>query len=123
MNRYFIRKILKNALICFFACWVVYFIREQAKGYIALAALHFTVSGAEEIYADGEPVTGKNAEVRRWFFTFRNIRTGYTDSLGIIFLSTPDRVGDGGRQGVYRLGKRPGVFQIQYKSRRQIFQL
>lgn len=83
MNGYFIRKILKNALICFFACWLIYFIREQANGYIALAALHLTVNGAEEMYADGEPVTGKNAEVRRWFFTFRNIRTGYTDPLGI----------------------------------------
>ena len=54
MNRYFIRKILKNALICFFACWVVYFILEPPKEYVALAAVRLTINGAEEIYMDGE---------------------------------------------------------------------
>ena len=73
MNRYFIRKILKNTLICLFACWLIYFIREQANGYIALAAVRLTINGAEEIYMDGELLTGHKDEVKKWIESFKNV--------------------------------------------------
>lgn len=73
MNRYLLKKTLKNLLICFFACWVVYFILEPPKEYVALAAVRLTINGAEEIYMDGELLSGHKGEVKKWIASFKNV--------------------------------------------------
>ncbi len=73
MTAYLLKKILKNILICLFACWVVYFILEPPKEYIALAAVRLTINGAEEIYMDGELLTGHKDEVKKWIASFKNV--------------------------------------------------
>ena len=73
MTAYLLKKILKNILICLFACWVVYFILEPPKEYIALAAVRLTINGAEEVYMDGELLTGHKDEVKKWIASFKNV--------------------------------------------------
>ena len=85
MTAYLLKKILKNALICLFACWVVYFILEQANGCTALAALNLTVNSAE-IYMDGEPLNGQLAEVRKWLLSFKNVGNFEVDPAAIYYL-------------------------------------
>ena len=85
MTAYLLKKILKNALLGFLACWVVYFILEQANGCTALAALNLTVNSAE-IYMDGEPLNGQLAEVRKWLLSFKNVGNFEVDPAAIYYL-------------------------------------
>lgn len=81
MDRYLIRKILKNILICLFGCWLIYFIYTELEGHIALAAVR--LSPWENLSADGKVIHGHEDEIRKWLSSFKDIASYHDDPLAM----------------------------------------
>ena len=101
---YSLKKILKNALLAFFACWLIYFIYTELEGHIALAAVR--LSPVENLSADGEVIHGHEDEIRKWISSFKDIASYHDDPLAIYL--TPHNLGwetELGRVDIGQIGK------------------
>ncbi len=101
---YSLKKILKNALLAFFACWLIYFIYTELEGHIALAAVR--LSSVENLSADGEVIHGREDEIRKWISSFKDIASYHDDPLAIYL--TPHKLGwetELGRVDIGQIGK------------------
>ena len=101
---YSLKKILKNALLAFFACWLIYFIYTELEGHIALAAVR--LSPVENLSADGEVIHGHEDEIRKWISSFKDAVTYHDDPMTMrITAHMASWYTESGRVEIWQTGK------------------
>ena len=88
MDRYLIRKILKNILICLFACWVLFEIREfSVYGEVKTAAGRRNLENSE-FFIGNAAADHRDAEALRKIIGKTEI-IGETPSPALVFSVSP----------------------------------